>query len=219
MPRLGRTFHIRLASEALREAYRNLSTLTLRFAQDMPVQNEAVPNPGLAVRRSVYEMDGTPLDSYGIVVEAARGSVLKTPAAKANLTREIASVDGRIYDTGDLVFEAKEVAFKCHLKAASMQHFWQCYDAFFSMLVKPGERQLYVDYTGETYPCYYKSSSAFRPYFMRQYVLVEFTLALVFIAFRIGRIEYLLATENGDLIVTEDSTEENPVYINTEYGT
>jgi hypothetical protein len=95
-----------------------------------------------------------------------------------------------------------------------MERFWRCYDAFFHDLTRPGERDLYIDYTGDIYPCYYKSSSAWRLHLSQSFVLVEFTLTLIFTSFRPGETEYLLATEDGNFIVTE---EDEDIFIDMQY--
>ena len=103
-----------------------------------------------------------------------------------------------------VVFNSKEVTLKCSLSAVSVAKFWECYTAFFNDLIKPEERQLFWDRTGEEYPCYYKKSSGFRVVSLSGPVVVEFNLTLMFTVFRIGETEYLLATEDGFLIETED---------------
>ena len=85
-----------------------------------------------------------------------------------------------------------------------MSEFWKCYTAFFNDLIQPGERRLYWDYTGEEYPCYYKKSSGFNVASFCDPVVMEFNLTLVFTVFRIGETEYLLSTETGELLETED---------------
>jgi hypothetical protein len=207
VPTLMRSWNVRLVSEPARKTYKGATAFTLRFVQDIPLKPEAVANPGLPVRASVYEIDGVSLDHYGIVVEQAKDNVLGSPVAKKNLSREIKTLDGRIYDADFLVFESKEVAFKCYLKAISMEHFHACYDAFFYGITRPGERELYVDYVAEFYPCHYKSTSGWKLHLAGGFVLVEFTLVLVFTSFRVDKTEYLLASERGDYIVLEEDIE------------
>jgi hypothetical protein len=214
VPTLNRTWIVRLAAEPVHKTFHHVTDFTLRFVQDVPLRAEATAYPGLPVHPSAYELDGIPFDHYGIVVESAREGVLKSPTAKRNLSREIETADGRVYDAGTLVFEAKDVAFKCCLKAASMENFWRCYDSFFHNLTKPGEREMYVDYTGEAYPCYYKSTGGWKLHLTRGIVLCEFTLTLVFTSFRVGETEYILASEDGAYITLE---EDNETYIDMQY--
>jgi hypothetical protein len=204
VPALGRSWSVRLAAGTAYAGYSSMAAFTLRFMQDMPVRGNATPAPGLQIRPSAYELDSVPLDVYGITVESARDSLLKTPPVKTALTQEIKTGDGREYDAESLFFQPKEVTFKCYLKAVSMTAFWKCYDAFFYALLKPGERELYADYTGECYRCHYKGTSGWTLYLRTAFVIVEFSLAMVFTDFRTGPVDYLLSTEDGKLIVTED---------------
>lgn len=205
VPSLNREWRLRLLTQTTNKRYQNACDFSLKFAEDIPVRPAvALPDPGLAVHDSGYELDGVSFADYGVVVDIARDELLKSPAAKINLSRKVSTADGQIYDADRLVFGSKETTLKCHLKAVSVDAFWQCYDAFFSALVQPEERELYVDSFGESYPCYYKKSSGFKVLSLRSPVIVEFNLTLVFTVFRIGETEYLLASEDGLFIETED---------------
>lgn len=204
VPVLKREWVLRLSTQTANTFYKNACDFSLRFVEDVPLRREAVADPGLHVRDTGYELDGISFADYGVVVDVARDGLLKSPTVKKNLTSKIATTDGQLYDAGHLVFNSKEVTFKCHFKAASIPAFWSCYDAFFAALTKPEERDLYVEYTGNSFPCYYKRSSGFRILKLSDPVLVEFNLTLVFTIFRIGETEYLLATEDDFLIETED---------------
>jgi hypothetical protein len=215
IPAIGWTWNVRLLSEPAHWDYGRLTAFTLRFVQDMPsVPPEAEPLPGLPVRRSLYEIDGKPLSDYGVVALSARDGVLRSPEAKSNLLRQIRSLNGQIYDAGHTVFQSKEVTFKCYLKAATMENFRQCYNAFFGDLVKPGERELYVEYTDEAFSFYYKSTSGWKLRPGRLFVLAEFSLTLVFTSFRVDETQFLLATEDGKYVVLE---QDNETYIDTRY--
>lgn len=205
VPSLNREWRLRLSTHTKNKRYLNACDFSLTFIEDIPIRPAiALPDPGLLVRDCGYELDGVSFADYGVVIDAAKDELLKSPAAKKNLNRKVRTQDGQIYDTDILVFSSKETTFKCHFKAASIEKFWQCYDAFFSALIQPEERQLYVDSLSETYPCYYKKSTGFKVLSLRGPVIVEFNLTLVFTVFRINEMEYLLATEDGRFILTED---------------
>lgn len=205
VPSLNREWRLRLSTQTKNIRYRNACDFSLTFVEDIPVRYAVtLPDPGLIVRDCGYELDGISFADYGVVIDTAKDELLKSPAVKKNLNRKIGTKDGQIYDVDHLVFSSKESTFKCHFKAVSMTAFWKCYDAFFSALIQPEERQLYVDSLCETYPCYYKKSSGFKVLSLRSPVIVEFNLTLVFTVFRINEMEYLLATEDGRFILTED---------------
>lgn len=206
VPALNREWRLRLSTQTKNVRYRNACDFSLTFVEDVPVRHAvSLPDPGLMIRDCGYELDGVSFADYGIVIDRAKDELLKSPAVKKNLNRKVKTLDGQIYDVEHLVFNSKESTFKCHFKAVSIAAFWRCYDAFFSALIQPEERQLYVDSLGETYPCYYKKSSGFKILNLRGPVIVEFNLTLVFTVFRINENEYLLVTEAGELIETEDS--------------
>ena len=204
IPALNRTWQLRLADHPANRHYNTASEFTLRFIEDNPVRpiNSDLPDPGLQVVSSAYELDGINIADYGVIVQSARESVMKSAAAKTNLTRKISTVDGQVYDTTDLKYKQKEVSFKCLLKAATIANMWQCYDAFLEALIQPEERQLYIEYLEDMYSCYYKKTSSWRVLSIAA-PLMEFTLTLVFTDFRIDSVEFLLATEQNELIITE----------------
>ena len=149
-------------------------------------------------------------------MEGSEAQILKAPAVKKNMLRNLSTQNGAIYDGKQVVYQHKEVALNCCLIAKNLTEFWRNYNAFLHDLIKvveidegegvkvqTAERSLFVESTYEEYPCYYKSSkvSLFSP---DDQVWCVFTLTLVFTAFRVGGDEYLLASEAGELIVTED---------------
>lgn len=207
IPSLGREWSLRLIQSPAYEDWDTLEAFTLRFAEDRPVRPSFVATPeggGRYVPLSEYELDGVPLDRYGVMVTEGRDEIMRSPTVKTNLSRTVLDVDGRIYDTENVVFNSKEVTLKCCLIADSTAVLWRCYDALLHALIQPGERSLYVDYNVEEYPCYYKRTSGWRLDSLRDLVIVTFNLTLEFTVFRMDGIDYLLATEDGDLIVTED---------------
>lgn len=205
-PSLARQWQLRLADHPSNMVYPLATSFSLKFMEDVPVRPaaEGLPSPGVRLPESRYLLDGVPVSDYGVVIDVSRSALLKSPAAKLNLNRTVSTEDGQIYDAEHLVFQKKEATFKCRFKAASIGAFWSCYDAFFGAWIKPEERQLYVEEIGKAFPCYYKSSSAFRLLTLSGAVVVEFNLTLVFTSFRLYETDYFLATEGGDWIVTED---------------
>lgn len=206
IPALQREWQLRLLSHPNNKEWDILTSLTLRFAEDIPTRPTVamLGSGGLYVPITGYELDGVPLNRYGIVVMGGLSDILRFPTVKSNLSRTVVNVDGRIYDTGQVVFQAKNVAFNCLLKAASVERFWQCYDAFFHDLIQPGERSLYVDGTHKEYPCYYKKTSNWKLISLSGGIIVTFDLTLAFTSFRVGETDILLASEDGELMITEN---------------
>lgn len=204
---LGREWRLRLKAQTALKDYIRAAAFSLKFTDDFPVRSTAyapASGSGLNLPVSEYALDGVPFSRYGIEVTGGWDDLQKSPTVKQNLTRSFSTSDGQMYDADVVVFNAKETTLKCCLSAVSVSKFWECYTAFFNDLIQPEERQLYWDFTGEEYPCYYKKSSGFRIISMSSPMVAEFSLTLVFTVFRIGETDYLLATEDGFYIETED---------------
>lgn len=212
VPALGREWRLRLLSEPGRVTYGRtadrLVSLSLRFADDFPMREDTYPaaqGGGVLIPGSSYSLDGVPLDTYGVMVEEGRDSVLRSAAVRQNLTRRFSTMDGVLYDADTVVFEGKDVTFKCCLVTDTIERFWRCYTAFFNDLIRPGERSLGYAGTGRSYGCYYKSTSGWTLAGLSGRVVVEFSLTLAFTAFvASGGSVYLLATEDDFLVSTED---------------
>lgn len=205
---LGKEWRLRLLTQPSGILYAAATAFSLRFADDFPDRPNTSPAPGSAdVPVSDFELDGVSFSDYGIAVVSGWDDLLKSPTVKENLTRSFATSDGQVYDADHVVFNAKETTFKCCFIADSMTAFWQYYDAFFGAFIQPDERQLYWDYAGEEYPCYYKKCGGFKVLSLDGQVVIEFNLTLMFTVFRIGETEYVLANELGQILVLDDDTE------------
>ena len=206
----GREWNLRINSQPNIRQIKETSVFTLKFVDDFPKRSDDyIPGPGcgLVIPQCDYEMDGISWRDYGVIVKSGRDEVLKSSAIKQNLSQKIQTKDGQLYDADMVVFEAKDVVFNLYMCADSIERFWQCYDAFFNDLIKPEERSLYVGYTDEEYPCYYKKSSNFKILSLSNKVMVEFSLTLVFTSFRVNETEYILASEDDERIVDEEDGE------------
>lgn len=206
----GREWRLRINSQSNNRLIKDTSIFTLKFIDDFPVRSSSYvsgPGCGVIIPRCDYEIDGISLRDYGIIVKKGREEVLKSSAVKEGLSQKIQTKDGQFYDVDQVVFETKDVTFNLCMCADTIGRFWQCYDAFFNDLIKPEERSLYVGYTDEGYPCYYKKSSSFKVLSLSDKVLVEFNLTLVFTSFRVNETEYILASEDDERIVCEEDGE------------
>lgn len=206
IPAIKQMFRLRLTDQQSLVLYSRGETFTLQFADDYPLRGYTYLAPQSTMNRvSGYEIDGVDLGQYGVsILEGSLAEVEKSPAVKQNLMQNLQRESGAIYDGEFVVFKAKDVKLKCALRATTAEEFWQNYKALLFDLTRAEERQLYVDKTGYEYPCYYKSctTSKFLP--MRGRIWWVFDLTLVFTSFRVSGEDYLLASENGMLIITED---------------
>ena len=202
---IGKTYTLRLVSQPDMSQKHTLGAFSLRFADDFPLAGYSylAPQSNIVPQRG-YEIDGRDLSEYGVYI--LRGSdteIQKSPVVKKNLLQNIKTKNGAIYDGKFVVFQTKEVKLNCLMRANNLTEFWRNYNAFLFDLVRPEERLLYVDSTGYEYPCYYKSCSVteFSPIGK---VWFEFSLTLVFTSFRVSGEEFLLASEDDILIITEE---------------
>lgn len=218
-PQLGRTFRLRLSSQNSFEMYNSSERSKFTFANDFPRPADYVyrePVNEIPMPKG-YELDNVDLTNYGVMLlKGTNAEILKTPAVKKNLLQNFKKQDGAIYDGEFVKFQTKDVNLKCLMRAPDIETFWRNLDALLHDLTKlslktddegyeysDAERVFYCDEWSESYPCYYKSCKTdhFNPL---GGIWWEFTLTLVFTCFRLEDTEYLLATEAGEFIITED---------------
>lgn len=203
---MGRVYKLRLVTESSLNVKPLLQTFTLRFANDFPLPDgySYVQPQSTIFAQSGYEIDGRDLSEYGIsILQGSDSEIQKSPSVKLNLLQNVSSRHGAIYDGQVVKFQSKEVKLSCLMRAKTMTEFWRNYNALLFDLIRPGERSLYVDNTGYEYPCYYKNCSV-TEFYPTGKIWFKFDLTLVFISFRIEDDEFLLASESGEWIMTED---------------
>lgn len=203
---MGRVYKLRLTTQSSLDAKRYLQTFTLRFANDFPLPDgySYVQPQSTMVAQSGYEIDGLSFADYGVcILQGSDNEIEKSPSVKLNLLQNVNSRHGATYDGEVVKFQSKEVKLSCLMRAKNLTEFWRNYNALLFDLVRPGERSLYTDSTGYEYPCYYKSCSV-TEFYPTGKIWLKFDLTLVFTSFRIEDDEYLLASESGEWIMTED---------------
>lgn len=180
---------------------------TITLAQDTPLPGFTRSTPSLSARDYGFKLDDTNLAAYGIVpIDAATmQNVMKMPSVKENLTVNVPTVAGQTYDDEDVWYKAKDVSLNLYLRAPKAS-FWDHYLTFLYDLAKPGLRSLYVDAITRSFDCYYKKSGVSQFIVTPTEFCVVFNIVLRFVNFRIDDIEYLLATEAGEFVETEDGT-------------
>ena len=218
----GCTRKLRLVSNPSKKIHRNMETFSLSFSDDFPMEGYEYLKPifddGIPPQED-YEIDGKLLSEYGVfVLDGSDAEITKMPSVKKNLLVDIPSQSGVTYDGKEVVFEKKDVALKCWMRCNDVTTMWRNLNSLVYDLITPtsktdkegyeyldAERSLYVESLGEEYPCYFNGLSASKFQLLsNDRVWLEFTLTLTFTSFRVNGVEYLLATEAGELIVTED---------------
>lgn len=202
---IGRIYRLRMVSHTNLDTALYLGFITLRFADDFPMAGYTYAAPESEIPAyDDYEIDGRRFTDYGArVLAGTLPEVEKSPAVKPNLLRNIGTQSGAIYDGERVTFKSKEVKVKCLMRAGTLPELWRNYNALLFDLVRPEERRLYVDATGEEYPCHYKSCSVSEFYGTGKIWLV-FTITLVFTSFRLNGEEFLLSAEGNELVTTEE---------------
>lgn len=202
---IGRTYRLRMVSHTNLDTALYLGFITLRFADDFPMDGYTYAAPVSTIPAyDDYEIDGRRFTDYGVrVLGGTLAEVEKSPAVKPNLLRNIGTQSGVIYDGERVTFKSKEVKVMCLMRAATLPELWRNYDALLFDLVRPEERRLYVDATGEEYPCHYKSCSV-SEFYSTDKIWLAFTLTLVFTSFRLNGEEFLLSAEDNELVTTEE---------------
>ncbi len=171
-PTLDRELTLRYSACSGFERFGAVSSFTVQFELDEPKRVDPATwlTPGVPVRASAYELDGTNFADFGIFVRMGKGSLLSPASAKQNLTRDISVLDGRIYDTKKTYRNAKEITLQCALKAVSMSRLWSCYDAFFNRLIAPGEHK--ITYAGVESPVFYNETTGGRLLALRENLIM-----------------------------------------------
>jgi hypothetical protein len=218
-PILGRTYRLRFSSQNSYTIYPGFQVVKITLANDFPRNSDyeyqepanSIPMP------KGYEIDNRDLSEYGVaVLKGSNAEILKSPSVKKNLLQNFKRQDGATYDGEIVKFQTKEVSLKCLMRAPDIETFWRNWETFLYDLTRLSakvdsegyeysdtERVLYCDEWSESYPCYYKDCQT-NNFMLRGGVWWEFTLKLVFTCFRIEDTEFLLSSEAGEFIITED---------------
>lgn len=203
---IGRRFTLRMTQMPNLDMVHTLGFITIKFCNDFPLKDYTykAPESGM-MRADDYLIDGLPFTDYGCrVLQGSLAEVIKTPAVKQNLLRNIASEPGAIYDGHRVTFKTKDVKLNCLMRADTLDELWRNYDALLFDLIRPDERLLEVSELEHIFPCHYKSASV-TDFYPEDRIWLAFTLTLTFThSFRLDNDDFVLATEEGIIIFTED---------------
>ena len=185
---IGRSYKLRLVSMSSLKVHFDIRVFSLQMANDFPVSDSysySPPASNVFIGSTGYTLDGIDMAQYGInILQGTKAEILKQPPAKKNLLRKFNNVGGVQYDGGVVIYQSKDVALNCLMRAKTLTGLWRNYDALIYNLVRPNERKLGVSYTGGEYPCFYKGCKTVRFYPVDK-IWWEFTLTLVFTKFRV----------------------------------
>ena len=203
---IGRMYKLRLVSMPNLTIAERIGTVTLKLADDFPLDNYVYNAPSSAVAPNAdYTLDGRKFTDYGVrILQGALEEVVKTPSVKDNLLRNINTQQGAWYDGKAVVYKAKDIKISCLMRATTLTELWRNYDALLYDLIRPSERVLGVEELGAEYPFHYKSCQVAEFYPMDK-IWLKFTLTITVTRnFRVQPNATLLANEEGIFICTED---------------
>jgi hypothetical protein len=203
---IGRTYNLRYVSSSDISNVGGLRMVNFRFADDYPLEGYTyiAPESSIPLQGEDYELDTTPFINYGInILDGTLSEIEKIPTAKVNLLRTNMAMNGAAYFGDYVTFHEKFVKIKCLMQAANLAQLWQNWDALLYNLSKPGVRTIYSPATEKEYPCYYTKCkvSQFEP---EGKIWLAFELEVVFMSMVIEGEEVVLASEDEQIIVTED---------------
>lgn len=205
---IARRFTLRMTQMPNLEVAESLGFITIKFSNDFPLKNYTYQPPQSSIAaREDYLLDDVPFSEYGcIILQGSLAEVMKGAAVKENLLRNISTQPGAIYDGDRVTFKTKDVKLNCLMRAKTLEELWRNYDALLFDLIRPDERLLEVTEIEQIFPCHYKSASV-KDFFPEDRWL-EFSLTLTFThSFRLDDDDFVLVTEDGIIIETEDGEE------------
>jgi hypothetical protein len=211
---IGRTYNLRLVSHSNLTVHRGLCTATLKFADDFPLDGYAYVAPSSSVVESVdYLLDGNSFTDYGVrILQGTMAELLKLPNVKTNLLRNIVTQEGVIYDPENVTYKNKDIKLQCLMRADSLSELWQNYDALLYDLTRANARVLYCDELDEEFSCFYKSQSVSQ-FFSTDKIWLQFVLTMTLTLMpRIDDSEFLLATEDGSIVMCENNLDAINMY-------
>ena len=218
---LGKTYRLRMVSNGSFSSFVKLGKLTLTFADDFP----SVPSGNIyqlgksGVRQSGYELDGVDFSQFGsYMLKGSDDSIRKAANIREALKIDVKSVSGISYDDEEVHFKSKDVTLKLLIDADNITEFWRRYNSLFAILMQSESRILYFANLPAEYDCYYKNMSVSKFEILKGgRIWCEFSVVLVFTAYRPESSWMLLATEDFDWVVTEDESKAR-IKIRPKYG-
>lgn len=202
---IDRMYKLRLVSVTVSSYRSDFALLTLKFADDFPLNGYQYKEPvSTLLQDKSYTIDDRPTTDYNVrILQGTLSEITKTPDVKTNMLRNIKTTQGAIYDPQTVIYKSKDVKLYCLMTAQDTDTLWRNWDALLYDLVRPDERILYVDSLCQEFPCYYKSCSV-TEFYCEGKIWLAFTLTLTFTRdFRISD-DVVLASEEDISISTQD---------------
>lgn len=208
---LKKTYKLRMTTNGTFTQFVRLGKLTLSFADDFPEipTGEHYAYGKAGIRQFGHELDGIDFSQFGAyVLDGSDASVRKAPSVRENLSIDTSTLAGVIYDDAEVHFKTKDVTLKLLINTTDVDEFWKRWNSLWSVVLQPEARSFYFQALGNEYECYYKSNTVSKLEILRNgHVWCEFNLVLTFTDCRPVGAYLLLATEDFDWVITEESTD------------
>lgn len=179
---IGLTKELRLKSCGELASVQDLGSFVLTFSDDDPMRGYSYSAPSSRFEQlGDYLLDGIDFANYGIrFLRGTMDSIRQKPDVKQNLTRDVSTKIGILYDGERVTYKSRTAKLRCLMRASNASEFWRNWNALVYDLTKQGERTLSVSGIGKEIPCFYKgcSVSCFFPDGGKFWF--EFTLSLEF---------------------------------------
>ena len=183
---IGRSLTLRVLSMPSLNHAIAFNEFSVRFAADSPLEGYTYQSPSSSLpSKNDYEIDGTPIRSYGVrVLKGTVAGVSRGADVKPLLVRNISVKDGATYDDmptyysggewtqdesdADVTVRARDITLKCQMEGV-LSSVWRNYDALLYDLSKndeeagdstqAGARDIYINALGTHFKGYYKSQT------------------------------------------------------------
>lgn len=161
VPELAYSKRLRFVSATPPTMAQGMILVSMRFSDDFPIRTAGEGNEnygafiytapmGDALTDGLWALDGNNFILYGVrVLEGTSSSGWQMPAFKENLSRDIQTLSGMIYEEYIDLDTAKEKAFdltlKCMMSYNSAEDFMNVWNALLYDLIRPGARTVTGD--------------------------------------------------------------------------
>lgn len=156
---------------------------------------------------NMYLIDGIDLWTFfGITIEkGGLDDFLKIPKRKESTTHNWQDENGLDVDLSRTFLEAKDIVLKCFIIADNEVQFWDNYNRFLALLIKPGTRRFTVNVFGLDYYVYYKDCTIYQKltaFKQTGKLICKFNLTIVEKVPGFQNIPTYVVEESGKFIIT-----------------
>lgn len=222
---LGKSYKLRLVSTPSYSSFIKTGKFTLNFADDFPpvvptdetdtdsldeytmlLRETPLTSTPAGFKQKGYTLDDVDFSLFGVyLTEGTIDNLNKAPEVRSNLKTSSKDMAGLKYDDENVNYKAKDAALKLFIHANGIDDFWKRWYALFTALLQPGQRSIYIEDTLEDYECYYKSNAVTKfDILPNGKIWCEFSVTMRFTNTRPTGNYLVLATEDGELVITEE---------------